>query len=57
MIKTVAVILVLITKSHGGVAMQEFANYESCKSALSKVEDALHRSKILGYCVAKDVTK
>jgi len=49
-----AYILVLVYSSfnQGGVAMQEFPNFESCKAAITQLETD-HR--LHGYCIAKEV--
>lgn len=55
MINTAGVyILVLMFKagSAGGLAMQEFPNFESCKAAITQLETD---SSLWGYCIAKDV--
>lgn len=52
-----AYILVLIFSSfnQGGVAMQEFSNFESCKAAIAQIKTI--REPLWGYCIAKDVQK
>ena len=55
MINTVgAYILVLVYHNFnaGGVAMQEFSNFESCKAAVTQLESDIH---LHGYCIAKEV--
>ena len=55
MINTVgAYILVLVFDSYtaGGVAMQEFPNYDSCKAAIIQLEPI---DTLRGYCIAKEV--
>jgi hypothetical protein len=55
MINTVgAYILVLVYSSfnRGGLAMQEFPNFESCKAAITQLETV---NGIYGYCIAKEV--
>lgn len=49
-------ILVLMFKMGpaGGLAMQEFPNFESCKAAITQLEFDSNR-KLWGYCIAKDV--
>ncbi len=49
-----AYILVLMFKYNnaGGLAMQEFPNFESCKAAITLLETD---GSLWGYCVAKDV--
>ena len=53
---TGAYILVLVYAwfNAGGVAMQEFPNFESCKAAITQLEPMDH---LRGYCIAKDVTE
>jgi hypothetical protein len=50
-----AYILVLIYGSfqQGGVAMQEFPNFESCKAAITQLIETDNR--LTGYCIAKEV--
>jgi hypothetical protein len=55
MINTVgAYILVLVYNGYqeGGVAMQEFPNYDSCKAAIIQLEPV---HTLRGYCIAKEV--
>ena len=59
MINTVgAYILVLVYNGYqeqfggGGVAMQEFPNYDSCKAAITQLEPV---RSLRGYCIAKEV--
>ena len=49
-----AYILVLVYSGYqsGGVAMQEFANYDSCKAAITQLKPV---STLRGYCIAKEV--
>lgn len=49
-----AYLLVLMFKSErvGGIAIQEFSNFESCKAAITQLETD-HR--LWGYCIAKEV--
>lgn len=57
MINTVgAYILVLVYNGYqeGGVAMQEFSNYDSCKAAIIQLEPV---GTLRGYCIAKEVQK
>jgi hypothetical protein len=51
-----AYILVLIFQSYGtgGLAMQEFANFESCQAAITQLEPV---RGLRGYCIAKDITQ
>jgi len=48
-----AYILVLIYHANGGggVAMQEFSSFQSCRAALTQLEP-IHT--VHGYCIAKD---
>jgi hypothetical protein len=57
MINTAGVyILVLVLSNYqaGGLAMQEFDNYDSCKAALVQLEPVRGLS---GYCIAKELIK
>jgi hypothetical protein len=49
-----AYILVLVFDNYtaGGVAMQEFPNYDSCKAAITQLEPV---RSLRGYCIAKEV--
>lgn len=49
-----AYILVLVYSNfqQGGVAMQEFANFESCKAAIIQLEVD---NQLYGYCIAKEL--
>jgi hypothetical protein len=49
-----AYILVLVFNGYqeGGVAMQEFPNYDSCKAAITQLEPV---HTLRGYCIAKEV--
>jgi hypothetical protein len=51
---TGAYILVLVYAwiNSGGVAMQEFPNFESCTAAITQLQSVDH---LHGYCVAKEV--
>jgi hypothetical protein len=53
---TAAYILVLVYSWHnaGGVAMQEFPNFESCQAAITQLEAV---DRLRGYCIAKEVWK
>ena len=50
-----AYILVLIyhVRGAGGVAMQEFSSFQSCRAALTQLEPV---PWLKGYCIAKDIT-
>jgi hypothetical protein len=57
---TAAYILVLVFDGYkaGGVAMQEFPNFESCQAAIVQLEPAsTPMSRLTGYCIAKEVQK
>ena len=49
-----AYIIVLVFDGYqaGGVAMQEFPNYDSCKAAIIQLEPV---GTLRGYCIAKEV--
>jgi predicted DNA-binding WGR domain protein len=54
---TAAYIRVLVFDGHGGrggVAMQEFPNFESCQAAITQLEAV---DRLRGYCIAKEVWK
>ena len=53
---TAAYILVLVFSGYkaGGVAMQEFPNFESCQAAITQLEAV---DRLRGYCIAKEVQK
>jgi hypothetical protein len=53
---TAAYILVLVFDRYnaGGVAMQEFPNFESCQAAITQLEPV---PRLTGYCIAKEVQK
>ena len=38
--------------ARGGLAMQEFPNFESCKAAIVQLEV---EKRLTGYCIAKEV--
>jgi hypothetical protein len=50
-----AYILVLIFYggATGGVAMQEFSSFQSCRAALTQLEPV---TRLRGYCIAKDTS-
>jgi hypothetical protein len=50
-----AYILVLVYAgfSQGGVAMQEFPNYESCNAAITQIK--VLDNMLFGNCIAKEV--
>jgi hypothetical protein len=47
------IVLIFANFNQGGVAMQEFANYDSCKAAEAQIEKL--NDSLYAYCVAKDV--
>ena len=46
-------VLVYANFNQGGVAMQEFANYESCKAAETQIKEL--PLSLYAYCIAKEV--
>ena len=54
MINTAAAYILVLVSYRGGVAMQEFPNFESCQAAIVQLEPV---STLRGYCIAKEVQK
>jgi hypothetical protein len=52
MINTAGAYILVLIYAYGGVAMQEFTNFESCKAAITQLEPVGH---LYGYCIAKEV--
>jgi hypothetical protein len=45
-------VLVFATQGQGGIAMQEFSNFKSCRAAIVQLESV---ENLTGYCIAKEI--
>jgi hypothetical protein len=54
MINTTAAYILVLVFNRGGIAMQEFPNFESCQAAIVQLEPS---RDLTGYCIAKEVQK
>jgi hypothetical protein len=45
-------VLVFATQGQGGVAIQEFSNFKSCRAAIVQLEAV---QDLKGYCIAKEM--
>lgn len=52
-----AAVYILLIYFAGGVEIQEFTNFESCKAAKVLIEEKVSYYWVRGLCIPKDVTQ